>query len=181
MKKITLCLIMLAFSTSIFSQRIKSDEFDKFNKVRVIETYYETLFKNFNFAALNTKDGVNFALRKYGESYILLADIKNEKRIEFVEGNNMVLLLDNDSTVTMNNNYVGKATKSWVGRDVTANSFTTTFNIEAKDVPLLRNNRITAIRIRHASGSFDGNIKKNNQDLIQKMFIAIDKEESKSK
>jgi hypothetical protein len=179
MKKIILLLVLIASATSVYSQRIKKDEFDKFNKVRVIETNYETMYKKMNLASLNTKNGINFALRKSGEKYILLADIKNENNIAFIEGNGMTLLLDNDSTIWLKNNYIGISKTPSIGNAVYASSFTTTFSIDDKYVQPLKEHKIKAVRIEYSAGSFDGDIRNENQSNLQKMFQIIEKRSSK--
>jgi len=175
MKKITLLLVLIISVTFVYSQRITKDEFDKFNKVRVIETSFETMYKKMNLVSLNTKNGINFALRKYGEEFILLADIKNEKNIAFVEGNGMTLLLDNDSTIWLKNNYIGVSEKPSIGEGVYARYFMTTFDIDDKYAELLKEHKIKAVRIEYSAGSFDGDIRNENQSNLQKMFQVIEK------
>ena len=101
MKKILLIMFtLITISTS--AQKISRDEYDKFTKNRNIETSYLTMYKKMTL--ISTEHGVNLALRKYGNSYVLLADIKNIEPIRFVKGNGMIFLFDNDSTIELNGN-----------------------------------------------------------------------------
>jgi hypothetical protein len=178
MKRILLiALAMISISAS--AQRISRDEFDRFTKNRVIETSYTTMYKKMTL--ISTEHGINLALRKYGESYVLLADIKNINPIKFVEGNGIIFLLDNDSTIELKGNYKGIATKSEIGSAVNAYSFTTSFDLNRDEVNTLRTHKIVGIRTSYAAGIFDGNIKKQNQSNLQLLFKMIDDREKKDK
>lgn len=177
MKKILLIMFTL-ITISASAQKISRDEYDKFTKNRNIETSYLTMYKKMTL--ISTEHGVNLALRKYGNSYVLLADIKNIEPIRFVKGNGMIFLFDNDSTIELNGNYTGTATKSEIGSAVNAYSFTTSYDLSEQDVEMFKNHKITGIRTTYAAGSFDGEIKSKNQQNVQKMFATIYKEENSS-
>ena len=179
MKKVLL-IMLAAISLQASAQKIVKYECDKFTKCRSIETSYVTMYKKV--ILMSTEHGINMALRKYGDDYILLTDIKNISPVRYVEGNGIILLLDDDSTIKLTGNYTDISTKSEIGSAVNAYNFSTSFNLTNDEVEALKSHKILSIRTTYAAGSFDGDVKKNNQQNVQKMFEVIsDKENNQVK
>lgn len=157
------------FESSIIAQSIKRDEIDRFTKQRVIETYPETWF-SLKFGI--SKFGLSFKLSCTDGEYTMPATITTKELVKFTSGDGIVLLLDNDETVTLTTAYLGIGEMEihrWY-------DFSTCFILSNDDIEILKNNKVTAVRVMYLGGHIDQDIKSHNQSLLMDMIKLVERQ-----
>lgn len=166
MKKILVLFLLGVLPCSLFAQKIKKKEIDKFTKVETIETSIETLFELF-FEEYEFK----FCIHKVGGLYEMPANIRMPEIVKYTEGDGVTFLLDNEDTVVLKTNFSG------IGAEVLGGSkywFRTSFFLTDKDVEKLKCHKVVSMRIRYLGGHYDRDISKRRQSLISKSLLLLD-------
>ena len=164
---------MMLLCCTLSAQKIKiaKDEVDKFSGNRITETKLEQLcFKN---TTLGTKwHSIFLMLRKVNDGYTLPANIYLPDVEKYVEDSGLTFLTDSGKSVALNTLYTGIS-----GPDsFYKNSFVfeTAFKLSPEDVEILSSEEITDVIIRYLGNHFDIEVSDKKQDLIIRMFQAIE-------
>lgn len=170
MKNVIVLFLLGFFSCcSIFAQKIKKKEIDKFTKAEVIETSLETMY-SVNLLGTGWCNKFEFQIRRTDGMYTMPANILMNKVVKYTENDGVTFLLDNDDTVDLKTNFTG------IGSEAYAKGywFRTSFLLTESDVEKLKKNKVTAIRINYIDGHYDKDIKENKQDLIQRSLMLFE-------
>lgn len=169
MKKIIFLFLLGLVSCSVFAQKIKKKEIDKFTKAEVIETSLETMY-SVNLLGAGWCNKFEFQIRRTDGIYTMPANILMNEVVKYTENDGVTFLLDNDDTVDLKTNFTG------IGSEAYAKGywFRTSFLLTESDVEKLKKNKVTAIRINYIDGHYDKDIKENKQDLIQRSLMLFE-------
>lgn len=167
-RNILLIIICLIASVG-YGQKIKKKEIDKFTKSEKITTSTETLY-SVNFMGSGWCNKFEFQIRRVNGEYSMPASILMDQMVKYTENDGIVLLLEDDTTVSLTTNYTG------IGADAFANGywFHTSFSLSHEDVEKLKNNKVLSIRITYMGGHYDRDLKSNKQGLIMKSLKLFD-------
>ena len=166
MKRILLVAMFSTFAlSSIFAQKIKTKEIDKFTKSEIIETSSEYLFRvNYGSGWTHRFD---FILRRVNGSFVMATEILLPDMVKYTEGDGVTFLLDNGETLFLETLYTGISSSNSTN---TGYSFSTVFELSQEEVELLKNNKVTDIRVQYFGGAYDKEIKDKKQMLIIDML-----------
>lgn len=168
MRKFIILFLLGVFPCSLFAQKIKKKEIDKFTKAEVVETSVETLYDSFSGYEFK------FCIRKVNSAYEMSANIRMEDIVKYTEGDGVTFLLDDEDIVNLETNFTG------IGGEIVGEIFgskywfRTSFILTDRDVEKLKSHKVVSIRIRYLGGHYDRDIKKNKQDLISKSLLLLD-------
>lgn len=169
-------MLFLCFGASAQKIKIAKDEVDKFSGNHITETKLEQLcFKNTN---LGTEwHSIFLLLRKTNDIYTIPANIYLPDIEKYVEDSGITLLTSEGNTVVLSTLYTGVSAPDKFYKNSCV--FSTAFELSSEDVTLLSSERITDVRIRYLGGSFDIEVPDKKQDLIIRMFQAVDEASGK--
>lgn len=176
--KIYLAIFLYFSATTINAQRIKINEVDKFTKLKVIETT-PIQIKN---AILG---GISFALGKYGDQFRLISTGFGSYSVDVFPDQELVILLENDSIVTVYASREIQTTKEsaanvYGGYYVQGQKyFKHLYVITKKQIELLHDFKVNSIRRFHSNGNADIDIKSGNRDDLMKLTSVFLKEINK--
>lgn len=173
MKTIFNILLIFTFTINIHAQKIKTKEVDKFTKSEVIETSTERLYSK-NLMGTGFCNIFQCSIRKVDGIYSMPAGILMNDVVKYDENSNIILLLSNNETITLQTAYTG------VGAERFANGywFYTSFILTQSDVEKLKTYEVESIRINYLGGYFDRDLKKNKKNTISEMLKLVDSEEN---
>ena len=170
MKRFFLIAMFSTFAlSSIYAQKIKVNEVDKFTKSEIIETSSEYLFRvNYGSGWTHRFD---FVLRRVNGAFVMAADIMLPEMVKYTEDDGITILLDNGQTLFLETLYTGISSVNTTG---TGYDFSTVFELSQEEVELLKNHKVTDIRIHYLGNSYDKEIKDKKQSLIINMLGLFD-------
>ena len=174
MKTIFNILLIFTFAINVQAQKIKTKEVDKFTKSEVIETSTERLYSK-NLMGTGFCNIFQCSIRKVNGVYSMPAGILMNDVVKYDENSNIMLLLSNNETITLQTAYTG------VGAERFANGywFYTAFILSQSDVDKLKAYDVESIRVNYMGGCFDRDLKNNKKGIISKMLKLVDSEKSK--
>lgn len=174
MKQLSIILLLLTLITNAQAQKIKTKEIDKFTKSEIIETSIERLYSK-NQMGTGFCNIFQCSIRKVDGTYSMPAGILMHDIVKYDENSNVVFLLSNNETITLQTAYTG------IGGERFANGywFYTSFPLSQSDVDLLKKYEIESIRVNYMGGHFDRDLKKNKKNIVSKMLKLIDNENIK--
>ena len=158
--------------TTVFAQKIKKKEIDKFTGVEIVETSHETLYTVQIIIAANVTNMFSFKIRRVNGEYCMPASIVMNSVVKYQEDDGVQFLLDNNEVVTLKTNYTGIGAKRYENMGYL---FSTSFNLSNDDVEKLKNNKVQTIRITYLGGHYDRDLKGKKQELISKSLRLFDK------
>ena len=162
-------ILICAISSTIYAQRIKKKEIDKFTKSEIIETSNESLY-SVNFMGTGWCNKFEFCIRRVDGKYAMPASILMSDIVKYTENDGITLLLENDEVVILKTNYTG------VGAEPFAKGywFNTSFSLTDEDVEKLKSEKVVSIRINYMGGNYDKDLKGGKQSLIMKSLKLFD-------
>ena len=168
--------LFLCFNLSAQKVKIAKDEVDKFSDTRITETKLEQLcFKNTNLGT--AWHSIFLLIRKTNDIYSMPANIYLPDAEKYVEDSGITFLTSEGNKVVLNTLYTGvSAPDSFYNKSF---SFSTAFKLSEEDVKVLSSEKITDVRIRYLGGDFDMEIPDKKQDLVIRMFKAVDEARNK--
>ncbi len=171
-KLITIIILLLPIMAT--AQKIEKNEIDKFTKQRLVETRMETLAKFNKWKSLkadNTKLNISARFCNGEWNFPALIILDNCEKVTDQDG--VWFLLENGETVISKTAYTGIFESSNIpGSSLW--SFNTVLNINQDDINLLKNYKITDIRITVLGQNYDLPVEEGKQDLIKRMISLIE-------
>lgn len=175
MKKSILFFIvtLLISCTSIFGQKLKQNEVDKFTKKTIKTTSWETLIGGGGMTSLMT----NFRIKKVDETvWFELKMMMSGKIYSIREKDQIIFLFEDNSTVTLYNHEStvtckGCGAPGFVGSDGYGTH--TYYLLSADDIAALKKNKIVGIRI-YNSDSYVERDAKNVSKVLLKCFSLVE-------
>lgn len=171
MKKIWILSFMMFVTFSLFAQKIKKNEIDRFTNTKVIETSTERLYSK-TFMLSGFSDILECCVRKTGDSYTMPTNILTPDVVKFTENDGIIILLDNKETVILKTSYTGISGQPWAK----GYWFETCFELTPDQIEILKNNKVVAIRVSYLGGYYDYDVKGKNQSKISKMIKLVESE-----
>ena len=163
-------VVLICVPVFSYAQKIEKMEIDKFTKQEVIETTIEKLISDYvpcqKGAGAGTICGIKFQIRRCGGVYSMPAILRTERIVKYEDGDGIVLLLDNDETITLKSSYTGVSKLN--------HDFSTCFTLTDDDVEQLKTHKVLSVRIKYMGNHEDFDLKKNKQDLIMKSLHIFD-------
>lgn len=144
------------------SQKIKESEVDKFTKQRRIQTSSQLLYNGIF-------DNVGVCYRSVSETCFLTLTGVNWSVGVIGEGDELIFLLDNDSTVTAKSTGIQSYEVSKYGK-----YYTHQYKLSKEDVDQLANHQLKSIRRYTSTGFTDLDIKDRKKEALQdlsKVFL----------
>lgn len=162
----------MLFPMAMWGQKIIKNDIDKFTKQRQIEVGQKDIVRTHKFGGPNYT--LFLGLRYTEGKWVIPAVIVTNSVEKYNEESGISLLLDNGETINLITNYTGisgpdnpDGLRGYYG-------FDTSFSLTDAELESLRLHPITDIRISSLDANYDFVIKKNKQNLIQKMISLID-------
>ncbi len=175
MKKILFILSLLFCVSALSAQKIKTKEVDKFTKSKIITTSWDRWFRKTHSVSLTYNMGVRCCLKAIDDELFLNAEIYVPVMYYFDEDSGLVLLLDNDETITLNVPEGGIAEKG--GGDLSGIDgycFKTVFDLTPELLHVLREHKVLSVRIIAKDKHFDADLKAKSQDYLIRLIKLVE-------
>lgn len=167
--------MMLLMPMLAMGQKIEKNEIDKFTKQHIIETKREKIVHHKGMFLDKT---IQCSIRKVNEDYRLTALIGLDEIERYEENSGLTLLFDNGEIVFLPTLYTGIGSEPLIGAiggEIPGiYVFSTVFELSPSTIDLIRNNKITDIRISVVGKLIDCEVPKKNQDKLQKMLLLVE-------
>lgn len=166
MKKIFVVLFFTFFCSQSFAQRIKVDEIDKFTKIRKIETSPSWVKRGLHC-------GVSFYFRSNADYLVITAYGYGCGASVIGKGDELVFLLDNDSSISFKSPSIQDYNISMSGA-ASVNSYRHEYEIPISGIKALTEHKVRGIRKYSGHKYEDIDIPKGNQSEIMdnaKVFL----------
>jgi hypothetical protein len=155
-----LFLLLLLFPAIAFSQKLKVNEIDKFTKQRRLETERVWL-KN------RSGDGVAVSFRSADTTCFITFYGYGRAAGVIGDGDKMIMLLDNDSTVTVYSTGI----QTYDIRVGGTSTYNHQYSIEKDDLNKLSTHNVKSLRKYLSDGYVDIDIPEKHQDEIKELAI----------
>jgi len=168
--KTTFTILLLLTTNFILAQTIEEDKIDEFTKNSIKRTSWETLTNpsfNGNFASyvriskINSTFYLNFKMWNNG----IFSILKDDNLFFKLKNDSIVTLFANESTISCR----GCGSKGMAGSD--AFGVKVNFNLDSKDIELLKGSEIEKIRIYTTGGYLEKAVKERFSEVIKKELM----------
>lgn len=170
MKRLLLFIAFATISAIASAQELKENKIDEFTKLALKRTSYETLVQNFK---------MNLFIRGSKIDSTTYLDIKlmiGGKVFSIQENADLMLMLENDSIVTLKNlkfalSCKGCGAKGFAGS--AAEGVQTSYVIDDAELKALTTHNIKKIRIYESDGYLEDEIKEKRSELLKKTLLLL--------
>jgi len=170
-KYIQLALLLILFSTSLFAQKIKKREVDKFTKNKVVKTSWETINADLKFTC-------SIRGTKINESYYLDFKIMMGMGGVFAvpDGESIMLLLENEEVIKIHNpehtiSSVGAGATGMMGSG--SDGVFLSCKVAQEQLESIAKSNITKVRIYTTDGYVEANINNRKAKKANKVIDLI--------